>query len=44
MWNAIKGNNLYLMGISEEETEWLYGEMVAENFPNLEKDMIQEAL
>lgn len=43
MWNAINGNNLYLMGISEEETEWLYGEMVAENFPNLEKDMIQEA-
>ena len=35
------------MSISEEETEneteWLYGEMVAENFPNFGKDMIQEA-
>ena len=42
MWNAIKGNNLYLMGISEEETEWLYGEMVAENFPNLGKEIVNQ--
>ena len=27
----------------ENETEWLYGEMVVENFPNLGKDMIKEA-
>ena len=39
--NSIKYNNIHIIGVPEKEkenTEGLFGEIIAENFPNLVKE------
>ena len=43
LWGIMKRNNIFTMGIpEEEEEEWaenIYEAMMAENFPNLRREM-----
>ena len=49
LWDKIKSNNIHVIGVSEkgeQEVEYIFEEIMMENFPNLVKEIdiqVQEA-
>ena len=46
LWNNIKGTNIRIIGVPEEEekmkgTEKIFEEIIVENFPNMGKEIIK---
>ena len=47
LWDNIKRTNIWIIGVPEEEekrngTEKIYEEILVENFPNMEKDIVNQ--
>ena len=46
LWNNIKHTNIQIIGIPEEEKkigyEKIFEEIIAENFPNMEKEIVNQ--
>ena len=46
LWDNIKRTNLGIMGVPEEEKkkgyEKIFGEIIVENFPNMEKEIVNQ--
>ena len=47
LWDNIKSNNIRIMGVPEEEekkkgTEKIFEEIIVENFPNMEKEIVNQ--
>ena len=48
LWNNIKCTNIWIIGIPKEEEkkkgyEKIFEETIVENFPNMEKEMVNQA-
>ena len=47
LWDHIKSNNIRIIGVSEEKKkkgfEKTFEEIIVENFPNMEKEIINQA-
>ena len=48
LWNNIKCTNIHIIGVSEEEREnnpeKIFEEIIAENFPNMGKEIVKSSL
>ena len=47
LWDNIKHTNIWILGVPEEEekkkgTEKIFEETIAENFPNMEKETVNQ--
>ena len=47
LWDNIKGTNIWIIGVPEEEEkkkeyEKVFEEIVVENFPNMEKEIVNQ--
>ena len=44
LWNNIKHTNIHIIGFSEEEkgSEKIFEETIAENFSNMEKEIVNQ--
>ena len=46
LWNNIKCTNIHIIGVSEEEREnnpeKIFEEIIAENFPNMGKEIVSQ--
>ena len=47
LWDNIKHSNIWIIGVPEEEEknegyEKIFGEIIVENFPNMEKKLVNQ--